>query len=171
MKTNLSAPPNTISKSWSCDFVSGTSTYFYDRRKRYANSGEEEDEITNIFVVVLAFTRILKSVLQHRLLQSLWSWGILQGKKHRQTKDGTGIYHGWRNSCLHQKHVLVKLGVSQRCARYIHTGPYVSLLAPGKTDYNAYHPRKTTTHILHVVPITTHTHDRRKSIGQKKQGK
>ena len=53
----------------------------------------------------------------------------------------------------------------------VHTGAYVSLLAPGKTDYTACHPRKTTrtTYILHVVPITTHTHDRRKSIGKKKQ--
>ena len=53
----------------------------------------------------------------------------------------------------------------------VHTGAYVSLLAPGETDYTACHPRKTTTYILHVVPITTHTHDRRKSIGKKKQGK
>ena len=53
----------------------------------------------------------------------------------------------------------------------VHAGEYVSLLAPGKTDYTACHPRKTTTHILHVVPITTHTHNRRKSIGKKKQTK
>ena len=53
----------------------------------------------------------------------------------------------------------------------IHTGAYVSLLAPGKTDYTACHPRKTNTYILHIVPITTHTHDRRKSIGKKKQRK
>ena len=53
----------------------------------------------------------------------------------------------------------------------VHTGAYVSLLAPGKTDYTACHPRKTTTYILHVVPITTHTHDRRKSIGKNKQRK
>ena len=33
----------------------------------------------------------------------------------------------------------------------------VSLLAPGKTAYTAYHPRKTTTYMLHVVPITTYT--------------
>ena len=50
----------------------------------------------------------------------------------------------------------------------VHTGACVSLLAPGKTDFTACHPRKTTTYILHVVPITTHTHDRRKSIGKKK---
>ena len=51
----------------------------------------------------------------------------------------------------------------------VNTGAYVSLLAPGKTDYTACHPRKTTTYILHVVSITAHTHDRRKSIGKKKQ--
>ena len=38
-----------------------------------------------------------------------------------------------------------------------------------ETDYTACHPRKSTTYVLHVVPITTHTHDRRKSIGEKKQ--
>ena len=53
----------------------------------------------------------------------------------------------------------------------VHTGVYVSLLAPGKTDYTTCHPRKTTTYILHVVSITTHTHIRRKSIGKKKQTK
>ena len=51
----------------------------------------------------------------------------------------------------------------------VHTGAYVSLLAPGKTDYTACHPRKTTTYILHVVSIISHTHDRRKPIGKKKQ--
>ena len=55
--------------------------------------------------------------------------------------------------------------------RQVHTGAYVSLLAPGKYDYTACHPRKTTTYILHVVPITTHTHDRCKSIGKKKRRK
>ena len=53
----------------------------------------------------------------------------------------------------------------------VHTGAYVSLLAPGKTDYTACHPRKTTTYRLHVVHITTHTHDRRKSIGKKETKK
>ena len=48
----------------------------------------------------------------------------------------------------------------------VYTGAYVSLLAPGKTDYTACHPRKTTTYILHVVSITTRTHDRPKSIGK-----
>ena len=53
----------------------------------------------------------------------------------------------------------------------VHTSAYVSLLAPGKTDYTACHPRKTTTYILHVVPIATHTHVRRKSIGKKNKKK
>ena len=56
-------------------------------------------------------------------------------------------------------------GQSMMCQVY--TGAHVSLLAPGKTDYTACHPRKTTTYILHVVSITTHTHDRRKSIGKR----
>ena len=53
----------------------------------------------------------------------------------------------------------------------VHTGAYVSLLALGKTDYTACHPRQAITYILRVVLITTHTHDRRKLIGKKKQRK
>ena len=53
----------------------------------------------------------------------------------------------------------------------VRTGAYVSLLAPGQTEFTACHPRKTTTYILHVVSITTHTHDRCKPIGKKKQRK
>ena len=48
-------------------------------------------------------------------------------------------------------------------------GAHISLLAPGRNDYTACHPRKTTTYILHVVSITTHTRDRRKSIGISEQ--
>ena len=51
----------------------------------------------------------------------------------------------------------------------VHTGAYVSLLTPGETVYTDCHRRKTTPYILHVVPITTDTHDRRKSIGEQKQ--
>ena len=53
----------------------------------------------------------------------------------------------------------------------VHTGAYVSLLTPEETDYTACHPIKTTTYILHVQYITTHSHDRRKSIGQKNKVK
>ena len=51
----------------------------------------------------------------------------------------------------------------------VHTGAYVPLLAPGKTDYDtARDPRKTTTYILHVVPITTHTYARQTQVIWKK---
>ena len=60
---------------------------------------------------------------------------------------------------------------SQATTCQVHTGAYVALLAPGKTDYTACHPRKTTTYILHVVSITRHTHDRRKSNGKKQTSK
>ena len=53
----------------------------------------------------------------------------------------------------------------------VQAGAYVSLFTPGETKYSDCHPRKTTTYILHVVSITTHTHDRRKSIGENKQRK
>ena len=36
---------------------------------------------------------------------------------------------------------------SQPTMCQVHAGAYVSLLAPGKTDYTACHPRKTTTYI------------------------
>ena len=48
---------------------------------------------------------------------------------------------------------------------------YVSLLTPGETKYSDCHPRNTTTYILHVVSIATHTHDRHKSIGGKETKK
>ena len=53
----------------------------------------------------------------------------------------------------------------------VHTGAYVSLLGPGKMDYTACPPKKTAAYILHVIPITTHTHDRRRSFKKKKQRK
>ena len=53
----------------------------------------------------------------------------------------------------------------------VQAGAYVSLLTPGETKYSGCHPRKTTTYIFHVVSITTHTHDRHKSIGGKETKK
>ena len=50
--------------------------------------------------------------------------------------------------------------VSQSKMCQVHTGAYVSLLAPGKTYYTACHPEKNTTYMLRMVRITTHTHDR-----------
>ena len=102
---------------------------------------------------------------------SVWSWGIPQGSNTNNPRWYTRrLYHSWRNSCLHQKHLKVKSGVSLRMCQ-VHTGAYVSFLTPGETNYSDCHPRKTTTYILHVVSITTHTHDRHKSIREKKQRK
>ena len=53
----------------------------------------------------------------------------------------------------------------------VQAGAYVSLLTSGETRYSDCHPRKTTTYILHVVSITTHTHDRRESIREKETTK
>ena len=52
----------------------------------------------------------------------------------------------------------------------VHIGAYVSLLAPGKI---AYIPPASQERLprIHVVPITTHTHDKRKSNGKKKKKK
>ena len=133
--------------------------------------------IVVVVVVVLTLTRIIKSVVTGQAPVTLELRNTL-GKKHEQTKGGTRIYHSWRNSCLHQKHMKEREIGSQPTMCQVHTGAYVSLLAPEKNNYTACHPRKTTTRILHVVPITTHTHDRRKSthdrrksIGKKKQKK
>ena len=63
---------------------------------------------------------------------------------------------------------------SQSTMCQVHTGAYVSLLAPGKTDYTACHPRKTTTYIRitrSIYHCTTHTQDRLRSIGEEKQRK
>ena len=60
---------------------------------------------------------------------------------------------------------------SQSTICQVQAGAYVSLLTPGETKYSDCHPRKTTTYILHVVSITTHTHDRHKSIGEKETKK
>ena len=49
-------------------------------------------------------------------------------------------------------------------------GPYWCIRLPTrarKTDYTACDPEKTTTHVLHVVLTTAHTHVRLKSIGKK----
>ena len=60
---------------------------------------------------------------------------------------------------------------SQSTICQVQAGAYVSLLTPGETKYSDCHPRKITTYILHVVFITAHTHDRRKSIGEKETKK
>ena len=119
-------------------------------------------------VVVLTLTRMIKSVVTGQAQVTL-ELGNTPGKNTNKPKVVHAYTTADANLCLHQKHIRVKSGVSLRCARPILV--HVSLLAPGKNDYTACHPRKTTAYIFHVVPITTHTRDRRKSIGKKKQRK
>ena len=83
-------------------------------------------------------------------------------EKHEQKQGCTRTYHGWRNPCLHQKHKIVKSIVRTAISILVHTSHYSRL--EKTTIYTACHPRKTTTNILHVVSITTHTHDRRMLI-------
>ena len=88
------------------------------------------------------------------------------GTKVRARRDAP---EGKKKITIIHIHLQSEIG-SQPTMCQVHTGAHVSLLAPGKTDYTARHAR-TTTYILHVVPITTHMHDRRKSIGKKKRRK
>ena len=47
----------------------------------------------------------------------------------------------------------------------VHTGAYVSQHAPGRTDYLPLATQERKPRILHVIPITAHTHVRSKSTG------
>ena len=61
---------------------------------------------------------------------------------------------------------------SQPTMCQVHTGAYVSLLAPGKTDYTACHPRKTTTYILHVFNSAyQHAYAQQTQVSWKKEMK
>ena len=118
-----------------------------------------------VVVVVLTLTRIIKSVVTGQAPVTL-ELRNTPGKEHKQPK----VVHAYITAdAIHASTRKYKNQIgSQSTMCQAHTGAYVSLLAPGKTDYTACHPRKTTTYILHVVSITTHTHDRRKSIGKKR---
>ena len=59
---------------------------------------------------------------------------------------------------------------SQPTMCQVHTGTYIALLAPEKTTTPlATQRRLPRAYILHVVPITTHTHVRLKLIGKSKR--
>ena len=67
-------------------------------------------------VVVLTLIRIIKSVVTVQVRVTL-EMRNTAGKNTNNLRGGRRIYHSWRNSCLHQQHVKVRLGVSLRCAR------------------------------------------------------
>ena len=53
----------------------------------------------------------------------------------------------------------------------VHTGAYISLLPLAKIYYTSCHSRKTTTYIVHVVPLDRHAHVKRMPNATKKRNK
>ena len=53
----------------------------------------------------------------------------------------------------------------------VHTGAYVSLLAPGKTDYTASHPRKTTEYVYITRSIYHYAYARQTQVNWKEKKK
>ena len=84
-----------------------------------------------VVVVVLTLTRIIKSAVTGQAPVTLELKNTPRGKT-QTTQGGTRMYHSWHNSCLHQKHINVKSGVSLRCARSrpVHTSHYSRLKKP-----------------------------------------
>ena len=111
-------------------------------------------------------TRIIKTVVTEQALVTL----ELRNTLGKNTINPRGYKHisQLTQFMLPSETYEIEIG-SHSTACQVNIGAYVSSLAPGKTDYIACNPRKTTTYILHVVSINADTHDRRKSIGKKKQ--
>ena len=122
-----------------------------------------------VVVVVLTLTRIIKSVVTGQAPVTL-ELRNTPGKK-TQTNRRWYTHMSQLTQCMPPPETYKSEIGSQPMMYQVHTGAYVSLLAPGKTEYTACHPRKTTTYILHVVPITTHTHDRPNQVEKKEKQK
>ena len=119
-----------------------------------------------VVVVVLTLTRITKSVVAGQAPGTL----ELRNTPGKNTNNPRWYTHISQLTQVMPPPETHKSEIgSQSTMCQVHTGAYVSLLTPGETDHTACHPRKTITYILHIVSITTHTHERRKSIGEKKQ--
>ena len=122
-----------------------------------------------VVVVVLTLTRIIKSVVTGQAPVTLELRNNTPGKNTHNPRWYTNI------SQLTQfmpppETYKSEIG-SQSTMCQVQAGACVSLLTPEETKYSDCHPRKITTYILHVVFITTHTHDRRKSFGEKETKK
>ena len=121
-----------------------------------------------VVVVVLTLTRIIKSVVTGQAPVTL----ELRNTPGKSTHNPRWYTHISQLMQFMPSPETYKSEIgSQSTMCQVHAGAYVSLLTPGETNYSDCHPRKTTTYMSHVVSITTHTHDRRKSIGEKKQRK
>ena len=99
-------------------------------------------------VVVLTLTRIIKSVVTGQAPVTLELRNTLGKNTHNPR---------WYTRILQLTQFMPppetyksEIGSSLRCAGSM-SGAYVSLLAPGKTDYTACHPRKTNTYITRSI--------------------
>ena len=126
-----------------------------------------------VVVVLTLLTRIIKSVV---IGQRLQSHSGVEEYPRKKTQTKPKVLHAYYiiAGTIHTSTRKVwkkKSGVSLRCARSIllHSSHYSRLKIT--TTPLACHPEKNPTYILHVVPITTHTHVRRRSIGKKKKEK
>ena len=91
---------------------------------------EHTQQVVVVVVVVLSHNQ----VRAHRTGSSHSGAEEYPREKHTQPKVVHGVYitADAINSCLHQKHIKVKLGVSLRCARSmpVHTSHYSRLQKP-----------------------------------------
>ena len=93
------------------------------------------------------------------------------GKKHKQTKGGYTHISQLTQFMPSPETYKSEIG-SQPTMRQVHTGAYVSLLAPGKTDYTACHPRNTTGYHVYIARSTYHhAYARQTQVNWKKETK
>ena len=119
-----------------------------------------------VVVVVLTLSRIVKSVVTGQAPFTL----ELRNTPGKNTHNPRWYTHISQLTQFMSPPETYKSEIgSQATMCKVQAGAYVSLLTPGETNYSDCHPRKTTTYILHVVSITTHTHDRRKSRKRKQR--
>ena len=121
-----------------------------------------------LVLVVLTLTRIIKSVVTGQAPVTL----ELRNTPGKNTHNPRWYTHMSQLTQFMPPPETYKSEIgSQSTMCQVQAGAYVSLLTPGETKYSDCHPSETTTYILHVVSITTHTHDRHKSIGEKETKK
>ena len=98
-----------------------------------------------VVVVVLTLTRITKSVVTGQAPVTL----ELRNTPGKNTKNRRWYTHiSQLTQFMPPPETYKSETGSQPTICQVHTGACVSLLAPGKSDYTACHPKKTTTYIL-----------------------
>ena len=126
------------------------------------------EKMNVVVVVILTLTRTIKSVVTGQAPVTL----ELRNTPGKNTHNPRWYTHISQLTQFMPQPETYKSEIgSQSTMCQVQAGAYVSLLTPGETKYSDCHPSKTTTYILHVVSITTHTHDRHTSIGEKETQK